>query len=95
MFNSLDMSLSMPEEKIRDTLELVTQWHSKQRASLHELRTLLGKLLYVAHVSSPARTFLNRMLATLRRCPQHGSVLLEENFKIHPADQPPPKLKSM
>ena len=49
-------------------------------ASLRDLRTLLGKLLYIFQVCRPAHLFLNRMLDTLRQCLEQGSFTLSPEF---------------
>jgi hypothetical protein len=68
-FNSVDMTVALPKDKLQATLQLVSEWQGKHSATLHSLRVLMGKLLYVAQVSPPGRLFLNRMLATLRSYP--------------------------
>jgi hypothetical protein len=80
-FSSVDMTVALPEDKLQATLQLVSEWQGKHSATLHSLRVLMGKLLYVAQVSPPARLFLNRMLATLRSCPPTGSINLTLQFK--------------
>ena len=80
-FDSRNMTLSIPPAKLQDILTLVQQWQHKSTASITDLRSLLGKLLHVAQCSSPARLFLNRMLATLRSCPPRGSTRLSTEFK--------------
>ena len=74
----------MPKEKIQDTLMIVKQWLPRRSATLHDLRVLLGKLLYIAQVCAPAHTFLNRMLATLRACPAQGYIDLSQEFQKDP-----------
>ena len=81
LFNTEDMTLSIPPAKLADITQLVQQWTKKRSAGITELRSLLGKLLHVAQCSQPARLFLNRMLATLRACPPHGSIKLSTEFQ--------------
>ena len=50
-------------------------------ATLMDLCTLLGKLLYVSQVCPPARLFLYRMLDTLRQCPEKVSFTLSPEFR--------------
>jgi hypothetical protein len=80
-FDSEAMTMSIPPEKLKEVQDLVKEWHKRSRATLHDLRTLLGKLLYVAQCSPPARLFLNRLLHALRACPPTGSLKLTEEFK--------------
>ena len=64
------MTVALPEDKLQATLQLVSEWQGKHSATLHSLRVLMGKLLYVAQVSPPARLFLNRKLATFCKVPE-------------------------
>ena len=61
-FDTLAMTVSLPQEKLTEIQLLVHHWSSKSTASLQDLHTLLGKLLYVSQVCPPARLFHNRML---------------------------------
>jgi hypothetical protein len=63
------MQVSIPQDKLAEVANMLEAWAGKRAATLHELRVLLGKLLFVAQCSKPARMFLGRMLATLRDCP--------------------------
>jgi hypothetical protein len=81
LFKSEDMTVSLPKAKLEDTLRLVQNWLLKDRATLSQLRSLLGKLFHVAQVCKPARLFVGRMLATLRACPTSGYIALQNDFK--------------
>ena len=65
-FDSWNMTVSLTPEKLTDVQDLVSTWSAKCLVTLPELRSLLGKLLYVAQVCHSAHLFLNRMLQTLR-----------------------------
>jgi hypothetical protein len=80
-FNTVDMTVAIPEVKLREIHLLLSQWLSKSKAHKTQLQSLLGRLFHVAQCVRPARLFLNRMLATLRRCPQLGFVTLDQDFK--------------
>ena len=79
-FNTVAMTVTLPHGKLAEIQRLVQHWASKPVATLRDLRTLLGKLLYVSQVCPPARLFLNRMLDTLRQCPEQGSFTLSPEF---------------
>ena len=80
-FDTQAMTMSIPPDKLQEITLLVDSWATKSSATLHQLRSLLGKLLHIANCCSPARLFLNRMLATLRVAHHSGSVQLPEDFK--------------
>ena len=69
-----------PPGQVAEIQLLVHHWYSKPTATLRDLRTLLGKLLYVSKVCPSARLFLNRMLDTLRQCLEQGSFTLSPEF---------------
>ena len=79
-FDTDAKTVSLPQNKLAEIQLLVHHWSSKPTATLRDLRTLLGKLLYVSQVCPPARLFLNRMLDTLRQCPEQGSFTLSPAF---------------
>jgi hypothetical protein len=81
VFDSEAMSVSIPQAKLQEVQVLVKAWSTRSRATLHSLRELLGKLLYVAQCSPPARLFLNRLLKSLRECPAKGTLLLSPDFR--------------
>ena len=66
LFDREAMTVTLPPVKLREILDLVISWDARCTATRHDLQVLMGKLLYVAQVCSPARLFLNRMLETLR-----------------------------
>jgi hypothetical protein len=80
-FSTRDMTMSIPPEKLKETMVLVQDWLGRSAATLTQLRSVLGKLLHIAQCSDPARLFLNRMLATLRACPSKGYIQLSTEFK--------------
>ena len=47
-FNTVEMSVTIPPEKLKDTLWLVDDWAGRQAANIHQLQALLGKLLHMA-----------------------------------------------
>ena len=68
-FNTLDMTMSIPPQKLQDTPQLMLDWSHRKTASPTQLKSILGKLFHIAQCCKPARLFLGRMLTTLRACP--------------------------
>ncbi len=75
-----DMTLSILHDKLQEIVSLLTDWKHKLSATRTQLQSILGKLFHVAQCVAPARKFLNRMLNTLRACPQSGGIKLDEDF---------------
>ena len=68
-FNTVDIMVSIPQEKLQEMLQLVKESGAKCSANLHQSRTLLGKLLHITQCYYPARLFLNWIFVTHRECP--------------------------
>ena len=60
--------------------QLSGKWTCKTHATRNELQKLTGKLLYIHHCVKPARLFLNRILATLRKTPLSDQIQLPTGF---------------
>ena len=75
-FDTVAMTVSLPQHKLVEIQLLVNYWSSKPKATLQNLCTGLGKLLYISQVCPTDHLFLNRMLDTLRQCPEQGSFTL-------------------
>jgi hypothetical protein len=74
-------TVSIPSQKIAEITELLQAWIVRLSAHKQQIQSLLGKLFHVAQCVPPARKFLNRMLFTLRKCPQQGRVILDDDFR--------------
>jgi hypothetical protein len=81
IFDTEAMTISIPKDKLDDTLKIVREWEGKTYASRHMLQSLLGKLFHISKCCKPARLFLNRMLALLREAPQVGQIKISVDFK--------------
>ena len=81
LFNTETLTMSIPEDKLQETLAELRRWHTKTRATRSDLQHILGKLHHIAKCAKPARLFVGRMLETLRRCPASGPVPLDVGFK--------------
>jgi hypothetical protein len=80
-FDTISMTVSIPKSKLAEIQTLLKQWLNKSSAHKTQLQSLLGRLFHVAQCVRPARLFLNRMLSTLRRCPQVGHITLDDDFR--------------
>ena len=80
-FDTVAMSMTIPKEKLGETMACLEEWRGKSRASRREMQSLLGLLNFVATVAPPARLFTNRMLDNLRETGPTGSTSLSCQFK--------------
>ena len=76
-FDSTDMSVTIPPDKLQEVRELAGTWLYKKSASRRDLQVLAGKLLFISHCVLPARKFMSRVLALLRSTPQQGMVKVD------------------
>ena len=82
LFDSTNMTMSIPPTVLAETRELVERWMLKDNASRHELQQLMGKLFHAGKCSAPARLFVGRMLDTLRGVSSVGNIALSTDFKL-------------
>ena len=78
--DTVKRTLSLPEGKLQEIVDLCKNWASKTYCSKKDLQSLLGSLLYVTKCVAPARSFLNRMLLLLRQNAHVSKILLTQDF---------------
>ena len=66
LVDSVNRTISIPDEKLKEIVEICHVWRTKSTCSKTQLQSLLGSLLYITKCVRPARFFLNRMLQVLR-----------------------------
>ena len=81
LFNSIEMTMRIPDEKMAEIKTTLKSWEGKTRATMREIQQLMGLLNFVASVSPPARIFTNRMFEGLREAPRRGTETLSLGFK--------------
>ena len=81
LFDSVEFTMSVPPDKLREVIQMVRDWRGRTRASRREMQSLFGSLQFVSAVSPPARAFTNRILEALREAPHKGYTTLSAGFK--------------
>ena len=81
LIDTVNGTVSIPEEKLRQIKRSVIEWQHKERCSKRQLQSLLGQLLYIHKCVRPARLILNRMLDLLRQNYDASSINLTQPFK--------------
>ena len=66
LFNSDTMTMEVTSDRLIEIRLLIVYWLNKQKATLRELQSLIGKLNFVAACVRPGRIFINRLLNWLR-----------------------------
>lgn len=73
IYDTVNMTLEVPEDKLLRATELIRHWLSSPRATKSDLQSLIGKLSYICACISPGKIFMRRMLYELRRLPHKSS----------------------
>lgn len=69
LFNSITMTISLSEERVKDIEELLEEWRVKTTASRIELQSLIGVLGFASKVVPMSRIFLRRMIDQAKSIP--------------------------
>ena len=64
--DAADMSLSIPQDKLREVVAAVERYHNARSINKRQLQSLVGKLVLVAKCVDPARAFIAKLLDALR-----------------------------
>ena len=81
LFNTLDMTVSVTDQRMEEIQSILLDWEDKSSATLKEVQSLVGKLSFVAACVRPARAFLSRMFASFSTFPQYGAITLSTDFR--------------
>ena len=79
--NTVEGTLSVPEERMVEILSLVSEWQGKLRSTKVEMQSLIGKLQYVTKCVFQSRMFMNRLLEALRSIKDKKSISLSDSFR--------------
>ena len=81
--DSVKMQLSLPQDKVRELHTLVDSYALRRHASLKQLQSLAGKLVWACQVVRGGRSFLRRILDYTRplRGARHKVKLGDDFFK--------------
>ena len=78
--NTENSTVAIPNENVTEILQKCKDWTGKTHSTKKELQSPLGSLLYIPKYVRSSRTFLNRMLDTLRNHFGTDHILLDMNF---------------
>ena len=81
IINTVEGTLSVPEERMVEILSLVSEWQGKLRSTKVEMQSLIGKLQYVTKCVFQSRMFMNRLLEALRSIKDKKSISLSDSFR--------------
>ena len=72
VINTVDMSVTLPVEKVSEVLVECKAWEKKSLASKKQLQNLAGRLQRMSKCIKLATQFFNRVLAALSAAPITG-----------------------
>ena len=81
LIDTVTGTVAIPDDKMRQIRQSVTEWQTKKICSKRQLQSLLGQLLYVHKCVRPSRIFLNRMLELLRQNYDASTIKLTQAFR--------------
>ena len=84
LFNTVDMTMSVPPEKLEEVRSDLEIWSRKTTAVKKDLQSILGKLFWISKVVRHSRAFMGRLLQQLRDMkdlPEKKKVILSEDCK--------------
>ncbi|MBV2113348.1 MAG: hypothetical protein KUF82_20545 [Candidatus Thiodiazotropha sp. (ex Ctena orbiculata)] len=80
--DTVEMLLRIPDEKVKQILEKVTEALERRKLTLKELQSLTGSLSFCAKAMPSARAFIRRMYAAMSKAKQpHHRVRLTRGIK--------------
>ena len=80
LVDTVNKTLSVPQDKLKDIVNMVNDWQGRKRCTKTQFQSLLGSLLYITKCVHPARYFLNRMLVILRNNTTNRYISLYTSF---------------
>ena len=82
LIDTCSRTLSLPDDKLSDTKNLVKLWLTKKRATKKELQQFIGKLNWACRVVRGGRTFLRRLInATMKLKATHHRTWLNAEVR--------------
>jgi hypothetical protein len=73
--------ISIPKSKLEETISLCKFYYFKKFITKHQLQVLIGHLIFLHKAIKPARAFVNRILALLRKMGAATKVAIDEGTK--------------
>ena len=80
--DSIDMSLTLPKEKISKLLGSISELEAKGKATKKQLERLGGLVSHFSSVIRGGRTFCRRIYDLFNECPKRGFVSITDEFRL-------------
>lgn len=78
--DTVTFTVSIPEDKVKEALEMMPKWCNRRTSTKRELQSLMGKLNFFSKVVLPGRLFVRRLidLSTTVKMPSHHVTINRE-----------------
>ena len=80
-FDTEKMTMEVTPERLLEIKSLTATWLKKNKATVKEVQSIIGKVNFVAKCVRPARIFIGRMLNFLREMSHKGKSKVTDDFK--------------
>ena len=81
LVDSVQKTISLPSNKLAETIQLCADWDSKTYCSKRDLQSLFGSLLYVSKCVKHSRFFLIECCKLLRDNVDTKKILITAQFR--------------
>ena len=81
LFNTVEMTMSITKERVKEMQELISQWLMKKSATLNEIQKLLGKLNFICNTVRAGRIFVSRLINEMKTFSSNGRRRLKTELK--------------
>lgn len=83
LFDTVTMTLSLTQEKMKDIVSEWGKWQNKTRCTLKQMQSLVGKLSFAAGVVRSGRIYMARLINALRKDAggQTGGIILSRDIQ--------------
>ncbi len=82
LFDTETMTMSIDSSRLTEILNMLEEWHSRDRATRKEIESLVGHLNFIAKVVRPGRKFMARMFNFLQSLDDSPSHTLDNEFMM-------------
>ena len=82
LFDSNELVISIPQEKMDDLLNEAQLWLHKEYATKQQIQSLAGKLNHISLCVRPARRFMSRILQALRDIGDAPRIKVTQDVKL-------------
>ena len=81
LFDTVTMTLQITEERMKEIKNILEKWDNKEKATLREAQSLLGKLSFAGNTVRAGRIFVSRLINEMKSFKEVGQNEISEWLK--------------